>query len=53
MGVDLNKMAENMKKRKKIGVTREGQLVDDPKNDGANGRQNEVTTLEPERFWAM
>ncbi len=37
MAVDLNEVAEKMKKQQNIGVTRDGRLVEkDPRNDGTS-----------------
>ena len=52
MAVDLNEVAEKMKKQQNIGVTRDGRLVEkDPRNDGTSrSNANEGTTLETKRF---
>ena len=51
MAVDLNKLAEKLRRQNNIGVTRDGRLIErDPKNDGTKNAQSSYTTLEPQRF---
>lgn len=55
MPVDLNKIAEKLKKQRGIGVTRDGRLTDNnPENDGSGNTQDSenVTTLKPQRFFS-
>ena len=52
MGVDLNKIAEKLKKREPLAVTKNGQLeVSNPKNDGTSQQKKGFTTLKPTRFF--
>lgn len=50
--VDLNKIAEKLKKQKTMGVTREGKLTEsNPYNKGEKAAEGSATTLEPKRFF--
>jgi hypothetical protein len=50
VSVDLNKVADKLKKRKPLGVNRGGQIMEsNPGNDG--NRSTGKTTLEPQRFF--
>ena len=50
MSVDLNKLAEKLKKQREMGVAQDGRLTPtNPKNDGSKDKSH--TTLEPQRFF--
>ncbi len=53
MSVDLNKIMEDVKSQKPLGVNMEGQVQEDnPRNDGTQeGNNKGYTTLEPQRFF--
>lgn len=54
MALDFNKVANKLKKRKNLGVTKDGKLNErDPFNNGNSNIENsqEATTLKPERFF--
>lgn len=52
MAVDLNELAEKLKKQKNVGVNKDGQLTtNDPKNKGLEKDTKGNTTLEPQRFF--
>ena len=52
MAIDLNKMAEKLKKQREVGVGRDGKLTDkNPSNDGTNEDKKGNTTLRPQRFF--
>ena len=54
MSIDLNKMAEKLKKQREIGVSRDGKLTDkNPSNDGTDEGKKGNTTLTPQRFFAV
>lgn len=52
MAIDLNQIAEKLKKQKNIGVTRDGRLINkDPKTEGEQENPHGNTVLEPKRFF--
>lgn len=52
MAVDLNKVAEKLRRQKSLGVTRDGSLREqDPNNDGSRQSRQGLTTLSPKRFF--
>ena len=55
MSVDLNAVAEKLKKQRNLGVDRDGRLTDrDPMNDGSRfvaDENKKATTLESQRFF--
>jgi len=54
VSIDLNEVAEKLKKQKALGVTRDGRLVDqNPRNDGTLTDNKGGTTLEPKRFFEI
>ena len=54
MEVDLNRVAEKLKKQKPMGVSRDGTLKEDnPHNDGSRESKKGDTTLEPRRFFSV
>ena len=53
MAVDLNQLAEKLKRQKNVGVNRNGQLTQvNPRNDGSQSNANGDSTLETKRFFA-
>lgn len=52
MSVDLNSIASKLKSRRRMGVTRDGELTEDnPGNDGSKVDKQGHTTLTPQRFY--
>jgi len=52
MSIDLNKMAEKLKKQREVGVSRDGKLTDkNPSNEGTDEDKKGHTTLKPQRFF--
>ena len=52
MPTDLNRIANKLKNQQRVGVTRNGSLVEsDPHNKGDNPNAQGTTTLEPKRFF--
>ena len=52
MGMDLNKVAEALKRQQSMGTTKGGQLTpNNPHNDGTRENPSGNTTLEPKRFF--
>ena len=54
MSVDLNKMAEKLRRQREVGVSRDGKLIDkNPSNDGTEEDKKGHTTLRPQRFFNL
>jgi hypothetical protein len=52
MAVDLNKVAEKLKKQRTLGVDRDGSLTDvNPMDDRAQENNKDLTTLIPQKFF--
>lgn len=52
MSVDLNRIASKLKSRRRMGVTRDGELTEEnPSNDGSREDKQGHTTLTPQRFY--
>lgn len=54
MAVDLNKLADKMRKQEPVGVNRSGLVTPtNPGNDGTRPSSRGNTTLEPKRFFLI
>ena len=52
MSVDLNELARKLQSQRNCGVTKQGEILPvDPRNDGSRVDADNVTTLEPKRFF--
>lgn len=52
--IDLNQIADKLKKNRGLGVTKNGQLINkDPKTEGEQENPQGTTTLEPKRFFQV
>jgi len=52
--VDLNRIADKLKREKSIGVGQDGKLIEDnPNNNGTNENKKGETTLNPQRFFTV